>query len=127
MGHLYMDITGVSKLKNLKTLSIVLCDYEDLSELKKCSSLEELTVYNCNTSFDVNWIVGTNIKSVYFSGGTSPVKNLDKLASLKKLENLTLDFTGISEDTIMKIKKALPKCRIEVYEYNYGEYEERVY
>ncbi|MCH5194079.1 MAG: hypothetical protein J1F11_08970 [Oscillospiraceae bacterium] len=119
MGHLDMDITGISKLKNLKKLSIVLSGFDDLSELKKCSSLEELMIYHCSTEFDVSWIAGTNIKEVYFSGD---IENMDKLASLKKLEKITVDFTGISEDTVEKIKKALPDCRIEVYERGYEEY-----
>ena len=115
--HHDLDITGISKLKKLKKLTIMLCEFDDLSELKKCSSLEELLIYNCNTDFDVNWITGTNIKKIFLSaGGSGIIENLDKLASLKKLEDLTLDFTGISEDTIKKIKKALPDCRIEVYE-----------
>ena len=128
MGQYDMDITGISKLKNLKTLTIMLCEFEDLSPLKKCSSLEELNVYNCNTDFDVQWITGTNIKKIFFSAGSSGIiENMDKLGSLKKLEKVNLDFTGISEDTIKKIKKALPDCKIEVCELDRGDYDERTY
>ena len=120
MGEHELDDTGISKLKNLKRLTIMLCEFEDLSGLKKCSSLEELILYNCNSRFDVSWLVGTNVKSVYFTAGH--IENLDKLASMKKLEKVTLDFIYISDDTIKKIKKALPDCRIEVYEQGYEEY-----
>ena len=102
----------------------MLCEFDDLSELKKCSSLEELMIYHCSTEFDVSWIASTNIKEVYFAGN---IENMDKLASLKKLENIILDFTGVPEDTIKKIKKALPDCKIEVCELSYGDYDERVY
>ncbi|MCH5194078.1 MAG: hypothetical protein J1F11_08965 [Oscillospiraceae bacterium] len=128
MGVHDLDDTGISKLKKLKSLTIMLCEFDDLSQLKKCSSLEELNVYNCNTDFDVKWITGTNIKKVFFSaGGNGRIENMDKLGSLKKLEEIILDFTGIPEDTIMKIKKALPNCKIEVCELIGGDYDERTY
>lgn len=117
MGQDDMDITGISKLKKLKTVSIWLCEFDDLSELKKCKALENLQVYNCNSDFDVKWIENSSLKSLSISsGGSGDIKNMNKLATLKKLESLTMDFTGISEETAKKIKKAVPKCRIEVYE-----------
>ena len=127
-GHYGIDRVDYSKMKNLKSLDILLCEFKDLSSIKKCSSLEHFSVYNCNTDFDVKWIAGTNIKSIFFSGGASGIiENMDKLSTLKKLEKLSLDFTGIPEETIKKIKKAVPKCRIEVCELDRGEYDERVY
>ncbi|MGN1102630.1 MAG: hypothetical protein ACI4RG_10595 [Huintestinicola sp.] len=53
---------------------------------------------------------------------------MDKLSTLKSAERIALDFTGISQATIKKIKKSVPDCRIEVYELNYyGNYEPIVY
>lgn len=128
MGQDDMDITGISKLKKLKTVSIWLCEFDDLSELKKCKALENLQIYNCNSDFDVKWIENSSLKSLSISsGGSGVVKNMNKLATLKNLESLTMDFTGISEETAKKIKKAVPKCRIEVYELGYGDYETVVY
>ena len=128
MGQHDMDITGISKLKKLKTVSIWLCEFDDLSELKKCKTLENLQIYNCNSNFDVKWIEGAKIKELRISsGGSGIIKNMDKLATLKNLEYLLMDFTGISEETAKKIKKAVPKCKIEVCELSYGDYETVVY
>lgn len=128
MGQHDMDITGISKLKKLKTVSIWLCEFDDLSELKKCKVLENFQVYNCNSDFDVKWIEGSKIKDLRISGGGSGViKNMNKLATLKNLEYLLMDFTGISEETAKKIKKAVPNCKIEVCELSYGDYETVVY
>ncbi|MCM1329668.1 MAG: hypothetical protein NC253_09540 [Ruminococcus sp.] len=123
-----LDITGISKLKKLKNISVHLCEFEDLSELKKCPALETLTVYNCNSNFDVKWIAGSKLKELYISGGGSGViLNMEKLATLKNMEKLIMDFTGISEETAKKIKKAVPKCKIEVCELGYGDYDVTVY
>lgn len=127
-GDRYLDISGISKLKKLKDVSIWLCEFDDLSELKKCPALEKLTVYNCNADFDVKWIEGTKLKELKISGGGSGViKNMNKLSTLKNMEYLLLDFTGIPEETARKIKKAVPKCKIEVCELGYGDYETVVY
>ena len=115
--------SDISGLKNLKTLILMYSRFDDLSGLKKCTSLEKLTVFDCYSDFDVKWIPADNIKDILFKVQKDDrIKNMDKLASLKKLEILHLDNTGISEKTIKKIKKALPKCRIEVYEQGYEEY-----
>lgn len=123
-GDRYLDISGISKLKKLKDVSIWLCEFDDLSELKKCPALEKLTIYNCNADFDVKWIEGAKIKELKISGGGSGIiKNMNKLATLKNLEYLLMDFTGISEKTAKKIKKAVPNCKIEVCELGYGDYD----
>ncbi|MDE6709238.1 MAG: hypothetical protein K2J76_01975, partial [Oscillospiraceae bacterium] len=112
-----ISIKGISKLKKLKSVSIMLSRFNDLSELKKCTALEELVIYNNESSFDINWISGTNIKKLWISDGSDGgIKNVDKITTMKKLKNLSLDFTGISDDTVKKIKKALPKCEVDVYE-----------
>lgn len=116
--HLFgnrIDITGISKLKKLKSVSIWLCKFSDLSELKKCTALEELVIYNNQSSFDINWIAGTNIKSLWISDGSKGgVKNEDKIITMKRLKYLALDFTGISKETLEKIKKELPNCEVDI-------------
>lgn len=128
LGSYNLDITGISKLKKLKAVSIELCEFDDLSELKKCPALEELIIYNCDSNFDVKWIEGSGLKTLKLSsGGSGSILNMDKLATLKSMASLTMDFTGISEETAKKIKKAVPKCRIEVCELGWGDYETVIY
>ncbi len=123
-GNRYLDITGISKLKKLKDVSIWLCEFDDLSELKKCPALENLIIYNCNSDFDVKWIESAKIKDLRISGGGSGIiKNMNKLSTLKNMEYLLLDFTGIPDETAKKIKKSVPGCKIEVCELGYGEYD----
>lgn len=127
-GDYDLEITGISKLKKLENVSIWLCEFDDLSELKKCRALKKLTVYNCNSDFDVKWIENSSLKSLSLSsGGSGVIKNMDKLVTLKNMESLLMDFTGISEATAKKIKKAVPKCKIEVCELGYGDYDTVVY
>lgn len=119
-GNLNLDITGISKLSKLKTVSVWLSGFRGLSELKKCKALEKLIIYNNNSPFDINWIAGSNIGELWIAGGS--IKNMEKLGTLKKMKKLMLDFTGISDETAKAIKKALPKCEIEVCELGYGDY-----
>lgn len=122
-GHPNLDVTGISKLKNLKSAAIMLCEFNDLSELKKCKALEELIIYNNNSSFDIKWIEGSNIKDLRISDGAyGGIKNMSKLGTLKSMEYLLMDFTGISDETAKAIKKAVPNCKIEVCELGYGDY-----
>lgn len=117
-----IDITGISKLKRLKSVSISLCRFRDLSELKKCPALTHLLVYNNQSSFDIQWLSGSKLEDLRISDGSDGgIKNMDKIAALKNLKTVMLDFTGISESAVKKIKKALPKCEIRVYELGYGD------
>lgn len=117
-----IDITGISKLKRLKSVTISLCRFRDLSELKKCSALTHLLVYNNQSSFDIQWLSGSKLEDLRISDGSDGgIKNMDKIAALKNLKTVMLDFTGISESSVKKIKKALPKCKIEVYELSFSE------
>lgn len=115
-----IDISGISKLKELKEISIWLCKFDDLSELRKCPALDRLVIYNNSSKFDAKWLSGSNVKDLWISADDG-VNNIEKLSESKKLRKLSLDFTGISESSVKKIKKALPKCRIEVYELSYSE------
>lgn len=119
-GNLNLDITGISKLSKLKTVSVWLSEFRGLSELKKCKALEKLVIYNNDSPFDINWIAGSNIGELWIAGGS--IKNMEKLGTLKKMKKLMLDFTGISDETAKAIKKALPKCEIEVCELGHGDY-----
>lgn len=103
--------------KSIKNLSIMLSEFDDLSGLKNCKELESLVIYNNNDPFNIKWIEGLGLKTLSISDGSfCGIKNMSKLATLKNLEDLKLDFTGIDEKTAKTIKKALPKCRIEVCE-----------
>lgn len=115
-----IDISGISKLTGLKNISIMLCEFDDLSELKKCPALDSLVIYNNTSKFDAKWLSGSNVKELWISAEEG-VNNIEKLSESKKLRKLSLDFTGIPESTVKKIKKALPKCKIEVYELRYNE------
>ena len=109
--------------KSLKNVSIWLSEFTNMINLKGCENIESLQIYNNNASFNVNWIEGMDIKELSISDGSScGIKNMQKLSTLKKLKKLTLDFTGISDETAKAIKKALPKCEIEVCELGHGDY-----
>ena len=114
--------------KSLKNVSIWLSEFTDMINLKGCENIESLQIYNNNASFNVNWIEGMDIKELSISDGSSyGIKNMQKLSTLKKLRKLTLDFTGISDETAKAIKKALPKCEIEVCELGGGSYDIKKY
>ena len=109
--------------KSLKNVSIWLSKFTDMINIKGCENIESLQIYNNNASFNVNWIEGMDIKELSISDGSfCGIKNMQKLSTLKKLKKLTLDFTGISDETAKAIKKALPKCEIEVCELGHGDY-----
>lgn len=109
--------------KSLKNVSIWLSEFTNMINLKGCENIESLQIYNNNASFNVNWIEGMDIKELSISDGSfCGIKNMQKLSTLKKLKKLTLDFTGISDETAKAIKKALPKCEIEVCELGHGDY-----
>lgn len=122
-------ISGISKLKKLKHLELAECRFGDLSELKKCTALEEIILDGCKSDFDIKWLEGTGVKDLHISvGNRGSIKNMDRITSLKKLEHLLLFFTGISEQSAKKIKKSLPDCKIEVGEFNeYYRLETKIY
>lgn len=96
--------------------------------LNECENLESLVIYNNNSDFNISWIEGMKIKDLSISDGADyGIKNMSKLATLKQLKTLTLDFTGISDKLCKTIKKALPKCKIEVCELGGDPYSIRKY
>lgn len=119
-----IDIRNISRLKKLKTIYICVCKFDNLSELKKCRSLKKVSLYSNQSKFDAKWLSGSNVKDLYIQASNG-VKNVVKFSKSKKLRRLTLDYTGISEKKVKKIKNALPKCRIAVYEL--GDKDEKVY
>lgn len=104
---------GISSLEKLKTLRIMLCRYSDLSGLKKCSSLENLLIYNCDTpEFDAEDIKGmTQLKTLSFN--CSEIYNYKALRTLTGLKDMKLYFCDLSDDEIMELKRALPDCSIK--------------
>lgn len=114
-----ITVSGISKLKNLKHLELAECRFGNLSELKTCAALEEIIIDNCKSDFDIKWIEGTSVKDLHISvGDRGEIKNMDSVTSLKKLEHLLLFFSGISEQSVKNIKKSLPDCKIEVWEFD---------
>lgn len=114
-----IDVTGISKLKKLKSLTFMMCQFGDLSELKKCPALEKIIIDDCHSDFDIKWIEGTGVKDLHISVSSwGGLKNIDSVTTLKNLEHLLLFFTGISEQSVKKIKKALPDCKIEVWTFD---------
>ncbi len=112
-----IDISEISKAKNLKSVSIWLSWFDSLSELGKCKSLDSLNIYNNNSSFDCKWLEGMKLKTLNISDGAAcGVENMEALGTIRGLEALSLDFTGVSDETAEKIKEDLPECEIEVYE-----------
>ena len=106
------DLKGISKLKKLEALSLWVCEYNDLSELSKCTSLKELDISFQSTDFDTAWIEGLPIEELMIKD--TFVLNGEKITSLKKLKSLVLEYAyGISDETVDKIKKALPDCKIK--------------
>ena len=104
---------GIGSLEKLKTLRIMLCRYSDLSGLKKCSSLENLLIYNCDTpEFDAEDIKGmTQLKTLSFN--CSEICNYKALRTLTGLTDMKLYFCDLSDDEIMELKRALPDCSIK--------------
>lgn len=104
---------GIGSLEKLKTLRIMLCRYSDLSGLKKCSSLENLLIYNCDTpEFDAEDIKGmTQLKSLSFN--CSEICNYKALRTLTGLTDMKLYFCDLSDDEIMELKRALPDCSVK--------------
>ena len=109
----YVDLKGASKAEKLKVISVMLCSFHDLSELKKCSQLERLMIYNCTTPFDAEWIDGLGqLEYLDFNG--AEILNYECLESLDDLDDLILYFCTLSQDEIDEIQAALPSCTIDV-------------
>ncbi len=114
--------------KSVKNVSIMLSNFTSMIGLKECENIETLHIYNNGSPFNVKWIEGMNIKKLSISDGSDyGIINMSRLATLKQLETLTLDFTGISDKTCKAIKKALPDCEIEVCELGGDPYSIRKY
>lgn len=108
----YIDLKGASKSESLKSIVVMLCSFHDLSELKKCTQLERLMIYNCTTPFDAEWIDGLKLEYLDFNG--AEILNYEYLKELDTLDDLVLYFCTLSQDEIDEIQKALPSCTIDV-------------
>lgn len=112
----FFTTRGIGQLEKLKSLGVMLCTYSDMSGLKNCSSLEKLTVYNCDTPyFDAKDIEGmTQLKTLSFS--CAEIDNYTSLKTLSGLEEMRLDFCDLSSGDIKELEQALPNCNIEKYQ-----------
>ncbi len=108
----YVDLKGASKAENLKSVSVWLCNFHDLSELKKCKKLESLMIYNCTSPFDAEWIDGLKLENLDFNG--AEILNYECLKKLDTLKNMTLYFCTLSYEQVEELEKALPQCSIDV-------------
>ena len=111
MGN-YVDLKGASKAEKLKSVAVMLCRFNELSELKKCSQIESLVIYNCERSFDARWIDGLKLKILDFNG--AEIKNYEYIKKIDTLETLYLYFCTLTQEQIDEIQESLPKCTIEV-------------
>ena len=91
----------------------ILCSFHDLSELKKCSQLERLMIYNCTTPFDAAWTEGMG-KLEYLDFNGAEILNYEYLKKLDTLHDMSLYFCTLSQDEIDEIQSALPSCTIDV-------------
>lgn len=105
---------GIGQLKKLNTLGIMLCSYSDLSGLKNCGALENLTIYNCLTpQFNAKDIEGmTKLKTLSFN--CSEISSFASLKTLTGLEEMRLYFCNLSSGDINELEQALPNCNIDV-------------
>lgn len=108
------DAEGISSLKKLNYLNLSLCSYYDLSELKKCTSLKNLIIYNCETpEFDAKDIEGMTWLE-YLGFNCSEISNYKSLTTLKGLQKMNLFFCDLTEEQVAELKKALPDCEIKL-------------
>lgn len=108
------DCEGISGLGKLNHLDLSLCSYSDLSELKKCTALKNLVIYNCDTpEFDAKDIEGMTWLE-YLGFSCSEISNYKSLTTLKGLTKMNLYFCNLSDDEIAELKKALPDCEIKI-------------
>lgn len=89
-------MTGIDRFVSLKELYVEGIDAEEFTEIAKCTSLQKLyclTVFG-GTGFGALKSL-TNLETLYISGSSDGVKNLDVISSFTKLENLTIVNTDL--------------------------------
>ena len=105
------DPAPLAKLAKLWHLQINECGLEDLSSLSGLDSLEELSA-SSNRISNLSSLKGLKkLRSVALNGNL--IKDPAPLAGLKLLEWVNLKGNPISQEAVGKLKKALPKCKID--------------
>jgi len=105
------DPTPLAKLTKLWHLQINECKLEDFSPLSDMVSLEELSASG-NQISSLSSLQGLKkLRSVALNDNL--IKDTSPLLGLKSLKWVNLKGNPVSEEAIGKLKKALPKCKIE--------------
>lgn len=108
-----VNLKGVSKLTNLKSLTLTNCGFENISELNGCPDLKTLII-DCEKqhTFDAENIENnTKIEELYLKNvGFMHYRSLKTLTGLKKL---TLDSTNLTEEQIDDLRKDMTWCEFE--------------
>jgi len=106
------DPTPLAKLTKLRHLQIHECGIKDFSALTDTTSLEELMASGNQVS-DISSLKGlTNLKVLNLKDNL--IKDASPLLELKSLTWVDLSGNSVSEQDIGDLKKALPKCHIEL-------------
>ena len=88
-GNHHTNLNGIGNLKNLKTLTLsYLINLEDISDLARCTKLENIRITNCKVN-DISALAGlTALKTLNLSNNA--INEVYVLNNLIKLESLDL-------------------------------------
>lgn len=106
-------VAGIDKFVALKELCVEGIETAEFAEIAKCTSLEKLyclTVFG-GTGFGALKSL-TNLETLYISGSSDSVKNLDVISSFGKLENLTIVNTDLLSLDFVKNLTGLKTLRL---------------
>ncbi|MBR5089904.1 MAG: hypothetical protein IK093_10800 [Ruminiclostridium sp.] len=114
------DVTGLKGSindfkgsKTLKTYYETFGEGGDYAVLAKCPKLEDIGLMGCTGKFDIKDFVSCKkLKTIYLNG--TSITNGGKLAEIKTLRSIAIFSYDADPDLADKLKKALPKCEIEI-------------
>lgn len=112
--HSTVDLKGVSKLKKLKRVTVIKSDVENISEINDCPSLKYLSIeggmYDVFNAEDIE-------NNTYLEELDLKIWNLMHYKSFKTmtaLKKLNIVSRSLDDKQIDDLKKAMPRCKIEV-------------